>query len=48
MSAESYDSLSIAKAQLDTAIRLYFEAEDLFSVITLAGAAEEILGKHLE
>ena len=37
----------IAKEQLETALRLYFEQRDFYSVITLAGAAEEILGKML-
>lgn len=35
----------IAQRQLETALRLYFEGEDYFSVITLAGASEEIFGK---
>jgi hypothetical protein len=35
----------IATAQLDTAIALYLKGDDLVSAITLAGAAEEILGK---
>ena len=39
--------LKIAKEQLETALRLYFEQRDCYSVITLAGAAEEILGKML-
>ncbi len=42
-----HDVQSIALRQLDTAVRLYFEGEDYYSVITLAGAAEEILGKLL-
>lgn len=40
--------LNIATAQLDTAIALYLDGKDLISVITLAGAAEEILGKLAE
>ena len=39
--------LKIAKEQLETALRLYFEQRDYYSAITLAGAAEEILGKML-
>ena len=34
--------------QLQTALRLYFEGSDLASVITLAGAADEVLGKLLD
>jgi hypothetical protein len=41
----TYEKRSIALAQLETALRLFQEGSDLFSVITLAGAAEEILGK---
>ena len=41
----SYKKRDIAIKQLETAIRLYEEQLDPFSVITLAGAAEEILGK---
>ena len=37
--------VDIAKSQLDTAIKLYLDAHDLVSAITLAGAADEILGK---
>ena len=43
----AHDVQSIALRQLETALRLYFEGEDYYSVITLAGAAEEILGKLL-
>ncbi len=35
----------IALAQLTKAMSLYMKGEDLISVITLAGAADEILGK---
>ncbi|MDO8501101.1 MAG: hypothetical protein Q7S20_04590 [Gemmatimonadaceae bacterium] len=37
----------MALAQLETALRLYFEQHDYYSVITLAGAADEIFGKLL-
>jgi hypothetical protein len=37
--------VDIASAQLDTAIQLYLDGTDLVSAVTLAGAAEEILGK---
>lgn len=33
--------------QLETALRLFFEGKDFASVITLAGAADEIFGKLL-
>ena len=35
----------IATSQLETAIALYLKGDDLVSVVTLAGASEEILGK---
>lgn len=38
----------MALTQLETALRLFQEGEDLFSAITLAGAAEEIYGELLE
>ena len=38
-----YHKKEIASRQIDTALRLFFENGDLFSVITLAGAAEEML-----
>jgi len=44
----AYDKKAIALAQAETALRLYFEDKEHFSVITLAGAAEEIFGKLLE
>ena len=37
----------IAKRQIDTAIELFLERKDYLSVVTLAGAGEEILGKLL-
>lgn len=44
----SYRKLDIAAQQLDAALRFYFDERDYFSAITLAGAAEEILGVHLK
>ena len=35
----------LAQSQLDVALRLYLQTEEYPSVNTLAGAAEEILGK---
>lgn len=48
MTESTYEKADIARSQLDTAIRLFREGEDLFAVITLAGAAEEILGRLIE
>lgn len=48
MTTLTHDSRCIALAQLETALRLYFEWQDYFSVITLAGNAEEIFGKILK
>lgn len=45
MSEQAYDKKRIALDQIETALRIYAEDGDLFSVITLAGAAEEIFGK---
>lgn len=43
----AYYRKDLALAQLETALRLYFEGGDRASVITLAGAADEIFGKLL-
>lgn len=48
MTEKAYSKLTIARTQLDTALRLYEEGDDLFSVVTLAGAAEEVLGGLLQ
>jgi hypothetical protein len=50
MALQAYDKKDIALAQLEVALRLFKEAAEpeLFAVITLAGAAEEILGKLVE
>lgn len=45
---KTINKLDIAVAQLETAIELYFSNGCRISVTTLAGAAEEILGKYLE
>ena len=39
---------SIAREQLEKAIEIYFEETSLWSCLTLAGAAEEILGRLAE
>lgn len=38
----------IAKRQIDSALEMFFDNKDSLSVITLAGAGEEILGKLLK
>jgi len=45
MNIREYSKLEIAASQIETALTLFFQQGDLFSVITLAGAAEEILGQ---
>lgn len=47
MPEQTYDKRDIALTQLESALRLFREGDDYFSVLTLAGAAEEILGKLL-
>ena len=39
--------IQIAKAQIETAIDLFFNEDDRIAVLTLAGAGEEILGNVL-
>src|ERR1700680_4871106 len=45
MSNRAHDRRCLALSQLETALRLHFEGEDFASVITLAGAADEVFGK---
>jgi len=47
MTVQTFDRKCIALTQLETALQLYFEGEDYFSVITLGGASDEIFGKLL-
>ena len=47
MTIQKYAKEEIASHQIETALRLFFAKGDLFSVITLAGSAEEILGQLL-
>ena len=47
MAEQTYDKKCVALAQVETALGLYFDGQDYFSVITLSGAAEEIFGKLL-
>jgi len=48
MELKKYKKIDIAKQMLETALDLYSKGEDYFSVLDLAGAAEEILGQHLK
>jgi len=48
MNIQNYAKKEIALNQLETALGLFFAKRELFSVITLAGAAEDILGQLLQ
>ena len=48
MNIQKYAKEEIALNQIETALTLFFTQGDLFSVVTLAGAAEEILGELLQ
>ena len=48
MNIQRFAKQDIAVRQIETALQLFFQQGDLFSVITLAGAAEEILGGLLQ
>ena len=48
VAVEPHNRISIAIEQLEVALNVWFSRQDYFAVITLAGAAEEILGKALE
>ena len=48
MNIQRFTKQEIALHQIETALELFFSQGDLFSVITLAGAAEEILGQLLQ
>ena len=43
-----YEKLDVGREQLEVALRLFFEGKEYFAVITLAGAAEELLGAYLK
>lgn len=47
MEIQKFNKQEIALRQIETALGLFLAQGDLFSVITLAGAAEEILGQLL-
>ena len=48
MSTNKYNKIDIAIKQLETALALFLSEKKCFSALTLAGAAEEILGKALK
>lgn len=48
MTFTTINKLDIALRQLETALTLYFNGGDKISVLTLAGAAEEILARYIE
>jgi len=48
MNIQRFAKQDIALGQIETALSLFSQEGDLFSVITLAGAAEEILGQLLQ
>lgn len=48
METLTYTRLQLAEIQLERALQLFLEEDDDVCVITLAGAAEELLGKLLE
>ena len=43
MAEQAYSKKDLALEQIKTALALFRDGRDLFSVVTLAGAAEEIL-----
>src|SRR5262245_60551046 len=45
---QTYSRIELAVEQLDTALSLFLNKQSLVSALTLAGAAEEILGKALQ
>lgn len=47
MAEKTYERLDLAKGQLATAFTLFLDDQNFASSITLAGAAEEILGREL-
>jgi len=45
---KKYNKIDIAESQLETALDIYLNGGNLFSALTLAGAAEEIFGIYLK
>lgn len=48
MTFATYEKLDVGREQLEVALRLFFEGAEYFAVITLAGAADELLGAYVE
>ncbi len=48
MPVRTHDRAEMALTQLESALRLYREGQDYYSVVTLAGAADEVLGQLLK
>lgn len=48
MTITEHNRKHMALVQLETALTLYFEGKDYYSVISLAGAADEIFGQLLK
>ena len=48
MALQTYDRLTLANQQLETAIKMLVDEKNYLAAITLAGAAEEILGNALK
>ena len=47
MNSKKYEKIDIAGQMLETALSLFMEGKDYFSVVQLAGACDEILGKYV-
>ncbi len=47
MAVQGHDRRYMALTQLETALRLYFECQNYYSVVALAGAADETFGQLL-
>ena len=47
MAEQTYERIELAKEQLDLALDLFLSKRSMVSALTLAGAAEEILGRAL-
>ena len=48
MKLQKYEKIDMAKQMLETALRLFKEGNDYFSVLQITSASEEILGKYLK
>lgn len=48
MNLIKYEKVAIAHKMLETALSLFFERKDYFSVLQIAGACDEIFGKCLK